>query len=307
MTLTNSMLTEFLETSDEWIVERTGISQRQVISSEKLEQLASEAARKAIANADMQASDIDYIICSNVVNEYVTPSMSCLVQSAIGTECPCVDINAACSGFVYAIDMAQAFLECGIAKHILIVCAEEPTRMVSWQDRSTCVLFGDGAGAVVVTKGGKKSTVRLSSTDKCSALYYEKMLEPTPYISKEETDVPLVMKGQEVFKTAVSSSISDIRRVLAADGTTEQEVSYYLLHQANIRIIESIRKHLNQDPEKFPHNVERMGNTSSASIPILLDEMNRSNRLKKGDKLVFSAFGAGFTTGACLIEWDKEN
>lgn len=304
LTLTNSMLSDILDTNDQWIVERTGIKQRQVISNEKLEDLAGRAAAAAIENASLKAADIDYIICSNVVNEYVTPSMSCLVQRHVGTNCPCVDINAACSGFIYALSIAEAYIKCGNAHNILVVCAEEPTRMVNWQDRSTCVLFGDGAGAVVVTEGDKLKGIHLSSVEKGDVLYYEKMLEPTPYVKKDETDIPLVMKGKEVFKTAVSSSIRDITGVLRQSGIESNEVTYYLLHQANIRIIESICEYLRSDPDKFPHNIERRGNTSSASIPILLDEMNRANRLHKGDKLVMSAFGAGFTSGACVLEWD---
>ncbi len=302
-TLTNSMLTEFLDTSDEWIVERTGIRQRQVISSEKLEDLATEASQKAIENAGLKPADLDYIICSNVVNEYVTPALSCLVQNALKTSCPCVDINAACSGFIYALEIAEAYIKSGMARNVLIVCAEEPTRMVSWKDRGTCVLFGDGAGAVVVTQGDALKSIKVTSSNKGDVLYYEKMLEPTPYISKPESDVPLVMKGREVFKAAITSSVRDVRSVLKSSGISEEQVKYFLLHQANIRIIEAICECFGKAVDKFPHNVEYYGNTSSASIPILLDELNRGGKLNKGDNLVMSAFGAGFTTGACVLEW----
>lgn len=306
MVLTNSMLTEFLNTSDEWIVERTGIKQRQIISNERLEEIAIEASKKAIENSGMAAADIDFIICSNVVNEYVTPSMSCLIQNGIDTSCPCVDINAACSGFVYALSMAESYIKSGMAHNILVVCAEEPTRMVDWKDRGTCVLFGDGAGAVVVTAGDDLLSIKLSSVDRGEVLYYERKLEPTPYIKKEEGDVPLVMKGREVFRTAVSSSIRDIDSVIKSAGMTPSDVTYFLTHQANMRIIDAIREYLKEPEKKFPHNIERYGNTSSASIPILLDELNREGRLHKGDKLVMSAFGAGFTTGACVFNWSKE-
>ena len=151
--VSNEMLEQFLETTDEWITERTGIKERCVISSEKLEDLAVEAANKALENAGLTAADIDFLICSNVVNEYVTPALSCIIQGKIGATCPTIDINAACAGFIYALDMAEDKLQCKKAKNILIVCAEEPSRMVSWQNRSTCVLFGDGAGAAVVTEG----------------------------------------------------------------------------------------------------------------------------------------------------------
>ncbi|MBR4028567.1 MAG: ketoacyl-ACP synthase III [Alistipes sp.] len=303
--VTNTMLEQFLETSDEWITERTGIKERLVISSEKLEDLAVIAANKALEDANLKASDIDYIICSNVVNEYVTPALSCIIQGKLGATCPTVDINAACAGFLFALDMADDKLNAKKAKNILIVCAEEPSRMVSWQNRSTSVLFGDGAGAAVVTEGDALKAIRLTTSSLAEVLYYQRKLEPTPYISKEENFEPLVMKGREVFKHAVTSSCRDIRKLLNQTGLEPEDVKYYVLHQANLRIIESIRNFLGVDKERVPHNVDRYGNISSAALPALLDELNRAGKLQKGDKLVFSAFGAGFTTGACIIEWAK--
>ena len=289
--VTNSMLEQFLDTSDEWIRERTGMAERRVISSEKLEDLAAEASLKAIEDAGLTPADIDYIICSNVVNEYATPGLSCIVQGIIGATCACIDVNAACSGFIYALDMADDRLKSGKAKNILVLAAEEPSRMVDWKDRSVCVLFGDGAGAVVVTEA--------------DCLHYFRTLEPTHYITKEEEGKPMYMNGREVFKTAVLSSSRDIKTLLDAAGLKPEDIKYYVLHQANMRIIEAICNHLGLDMSHFPHNVDRYGNTSSASVPILLDELNREGKLQKGDKLVFSAFGAGFTTGACIIEWTK--
>ena len=303
--VSNEMLEQFLETTDEWITERTGIKERCVISSEKLEDLAVEAANKALENAGLTAADIDFLICSNVVNEYVTPALSCIIQGKIGATCPTIDINAACAGFIYALDMAEDKLQCKKAKNILIVCAEEPSRMVSWQNRSTCVLFGDGAGAAVVTEGDQMKAIRLTTSSLTEVLYYQRSLEPTPYISKEENFEPLVMKGREVFKHAVTNSCRDIKKLLNETGLNPEDIRYYVLHQANRRIIESIRGFLGVDKERVPHNVERYGNISSAALPALLDELNRAGKLQKGDKLVFSAFGAGFTTGACIIEWAK--
>ena len=303
--VSNQMLEQFLETTDEWITERTGIKERCVISSEKLEDLATEAANKALEDAGLTAADIDYIICSNVVNEYVTPALSCIIQGKLGATCPTLDINAACAGFIYALDMAEDKLKCKKAKNILIVCAEEPSRMVSWQNRSTCVLFGDGAGAAVVTEGDELKAIRLTTSSLTDVLYYQRRLEPTPYIDKEENFEPLVMKGREVFKHAVTNSCRDIRKLLMQTGLEASDIKYYVLHQANHRIIESIRGFLGVEEEKVPHNVERYGNISSAALPALLDELNRGGKLQKGDKLVFSAFGAGFTTGACVIEWAK--
>ena len=303
--VTNAMLEQFLDTSDEWIKTRTGMSERRVISSEKLEDLAAEASLQAIADAGLKPTDIDYIICSNVVNEYITPGLSCIVQGAIGAKCACVDVNAACSGFIYALDMADDRLKSGKAKNILVVAAEEPTRMVDWNDRSLCVLFGDGAGAVVVTKGEGMICSRLTTTSKTDCLHYLRKLEPTPYITKEEYSAPMYMNGKEVFKTAVLSSSRDIKVMLDEACLKPSDIKYYVLHQANMRIIEAIANWLKLDMSHFPTNVERCGNTSSASVPLLLDELARDGKLQKGDKILMSAFGAGFTTGACIIEWTK--
>lgn len=299
------MLEQFLDTTDEWITERTGIKERLVISSEKLEDMAVAAASKALEDANLTAKDIDFIICSNVVNEYVTPALSCIIQGKIGATCPTLDINAACAGFIFAMDMAEDKIRCKKAKNILIVCAEEPSRMVSWQNRSTSVLFGDGAGAAVVTEGDELKAISLTTSSLTDVLYYQRKLEPTPYIDKEENFEPLVMNGREVFKYAVKNSCRDIRKLLNETGLQAEDIKYYVLHQANLRIIDSIRRFLNVDEERIPHNIERYGNISSAALPALLDELNRAGKLQKGDKLVFSAFGAGFTTGACVIEWAK--
>lgn len=303
--VTNAMLEQFLDTSDEWIRTRTGMSERRVISSELLEDLAAEASRQAIADAGLQPTDIDYIICSNVVNEYITPGLSCIVQGAIGAKCACVDVNAACSGFIYALDMADDRLKSGKAKNILVLAAEEPTRMVDWSDRSLCVLFGDGAGAVVVTEGDGLIGSRLTTVSKTDCLHYVRRLEPTPYITKEEPFGPMFMNGKEVFKTAVLSSSRDIKRLLDDAGLEPSDIKYYVLHQANLRIIEAIANWLKLDMSRFPTNVERCGNTSSASVAMLLDELSREGKLQRGDKILMSAFGAGFTTGACIIEWTK--
>ena len=303
--VTNAMLEKFLDTSDEWIKTRTGMSERRVISSEKLEDLAAEASLQAIADAGLKPTDIDYIICSNVVNEYITPGLSCIVQGAIGAKCACVDVNAACSGFIYALDMADDRLKSGKAKNILVVAAEEPTRMVDWNDRSLCVLFGDGAGAVVVTEGEGMICSRLTTASKIDCLHYLRKLEPTPYITKEEYSAPMYMNGKEVFKTAVLSSSRDIKVMLDEACLKPSDIKYYVLHQANMRIIEAIANWLKLDMSHFPTNVERCGNTSSASVPLLLDELARDGKLQKGDKILMSAFGAGFTTGACIIEWTK--
>lgn len=301
--VTNEMLSQFLDTSDEWIRTRTGVKSRHVISDERLEDMAIEAARKALDDAGIAVSELDFIICSNVVNEYITPQLSCIIQGGIGASCPCIDINCACAGFIYALEIAESFYRSGRVKNVLVVCAEEPSRMTDWSDRRTCVLFGDGAGAAVLTPGDNIRSIKLSASSATDKLWQYRKLQPTPYITKEEDDVPLQMKGQDVFKFAVKAASRDITRVLTESGCSKDDVDHYLLHQANIRIINAIQEFMEQPVEKFPTNVEDHGNSSSSSCPILLDECNRKGLFKKGDLIVMSAFGAGFVSGAVLLEW----
>ena len=301
--VTNEMLSQFLDTSDEWIRTRTGVKSRHVISDERLEDMAIEAARKALDDAGVAVSELDFIICSNVVNEYITPQLSCIIQGGIGASCPCIDINCACAGFIYSLEIAESFYRSGRVKNVLVVCAEEPSRMTDWSDRRTCVLFGDGAGAAVLTPGDNIRSIKLSASSATDKLWQYRKLQPTPYITKEEDDVPLQMKGQDVFKFAVKAASRDITRVLTESGCSKDDVDHYLLHQANIRIINAIQEFMEQPAEKFPTNVEDHGNSSSSSCPILLDECNRKGLFKKGDLIVMSAFGAGFVSGALLLEW----
>ncbi len=308
--VTNDMLSAFLDTSDEWIVTRTGISSRKVISDERLEDLAVDAARKAIDDAGITLDDIDIIICSNVVNEFVTPGLSCVIQRDLGTKVPTMDLNAACAGFIYGLDFAHGYsLAHKDVRNILLVCAEEPTRMMNWADRNVCVLFGDGAAAVVLDCTDKEEDcikeVKLSGVPAVESLYYKRVLEPTPYITKEKDPVPLTMNGRDIFRMATRAGVADISAILDKTGIKADEIDYFLLHQANLRIIDSIQRHFDIAPDKFVHNIEHLGNTSSASVPILLDDMNRAGRLSRGQKLVMSAFGAGFVSGAALIVWGK--
>ena len=301
--VTNEMLAQFLETSDEWITTRTGVKNRHVISDENLHDLAIDAARKALDDAGMTPQDLDFIICSNVVNEYVTPQLSCIIQGGLGASCPCMDINCACAGFIHALEIAESFYKAGRVRNVLVVCAEEPTRMTDWSDRRTCVLFGDGAGAAVLAPGDNIKSIKLSASSATDKLWQYRLLHPTPYITKEESDVPLQMKGQDVFKFAVKAASKDISRTLQEAGRSADEVDHYLLHQANVRIVSAIRDYLEQPSEKFPVNITDHGNSSSSSCPILLDECRRSGRFRKGDLIAMSAFGAGFVSGAVLFEW----
>ncbi len=301
--VTNDMLAEFLDTSDEWITTRTGVKSRHVISDEKLEDMAIEAARKALEDAGLKAEDLDFIICSNVVNEFITPQLSCIIQGGIGASCPCMDLNCACAGFIHALEVAESFYKAGRVSNVLIVCAEEPTRMPDWNDRRTCVLFGDGAGAAVLGPGNNIKSIKLSASSSTDKLWQFRTLQPTPYITKDEKNVPLQMKGQDVFKFAVKAASKDISRTLEETSHQADEVDHYLLHQANIRIINAIQEYLGQPADKFPVNLTDHGNSSSSSCPILLDECSRSGRFRKGDLIAMSAFGAGFVSGAVLFEW----
>ena len=298
----NTELESFLDTSDEWIRTRTGIEERHIHDG-NLEGLAAEAARRAVENAGLSISDIDFLICSTVYNRFMVPAMSCVVQGLTGAACPCLDINGACAGFVYALEMADAYLARGRYRNILIVCAEEPTRMVDWTNRATCVLFGDAAAACVVTSGGDDMLFRTHTASNVDVLHGYNTAGNCPYDKSGRTEELMSMNGQEVYKFAVSSATEDIRALCETAGISLDEIDHFVLHQANLRILEAVRTRLRQPVEKFPHNLEHYGNTSSASVPLLLDELNRAGKLKAGQRIAMSAFGAGLTTGACLLTW----
>ena len=302
-TLTNEKLTEFLDTSDEWIVTRTGIHTRQIITDETLLQLGAQAAVNALENAGVAASDVDFIICTTLQGDTATPSLGCLLQHEIGASCPAIDMNGACAGFIYALDMADAYLKADKARRILIVSAEAMSRMTDWTDRSTCVLFGDGAGAVVVEAGGGEFVSRLTSSGNAVPLNIQPYMGNSPFIKDPVPARLLYMDGPEIYKFAVSHSTADLKAVAETAGITIDDVDYFLLHQANKRILDAVRVRLKQPDEKFLTNIHKRGNMSSACIPVLMDEENRAGRFKRGDKLALSAFGAGLTTGAAIIEW----
>ena len=307
-TVTNDMLSEFLDTSDEWITTRTGIKSRQIISDERFEEIAALAGQRAIEAAGLVPEDIDFIICHNVCNVYVTPSLASLVQGFLGIKgpnCPTMDLNSACAGFVYGLDICDAFLETGRANRILYICAEEVTRMVDWNQRETCVLFGDGAGAMVLSKGDNYLASTLTSTPMPDVIYYRLPCEPTPYETREgiDTHKAMQLKGREVFRNAVTSAQRDIRDVVAKAGLELKDIDHYLLHQANMRIVDAIKQNFDLPDERFHHNIEYRGNTSSASIPILLDEIVREGKVKRGDLMVFNGFGAGFVTSAAVMRY----
>ena len=302
--VTNDDLATFLDTSDTWITTRTGIKSRHLLTTESLYDLAVEAANNAIKASGLSPEQIDFLLVSNVANRHVTPGLSCIIQKRIGVTCAGLDINVACAGFVNALMLADGMMKAGRAKYILIVCAEEPTKYCNWQERDCSVLFGDGAGAVVLAPGEAFKDVQLTMISDRDVLYYERVMEPTPFEKNRVGGQPLVMRGKELFKTAVSESSKDIQKLLDRNHLTDADIDYFMLHQANKRIIEGIRGLVGGPEEKYPTIIEKYGNTSSASIPILLDEMMADNKIKQGDKIVMSAFGAGFVSAACLWDWE---
>lgn len=301
--LANDDLALLVDTSDEWIFSRTGIKTRHICETETLTDLCEKAALKALEKSALTGDDIDLIICSTIGGDYITPSLACAVSQRLSLSCPAFDINAACSGFIYALDLAESYIASGKAERILIICAEMMSKHADWTDRSTCVLFGDGAGACVVTKGSAVDYIKLYTKGDAKVLNIQDGSGNSPFREKKERSF-LSMQGQEVFKFAVSVFDSLTKEALEKLKLTPDEIDFFLLHQANKRIIDSARTKLNQPEEKFPVNIARYGNISSASIPILLDEMLEDRKIKKGDRLLLSAFGAGLTAGICVMTWE---
>ena len=302
--VTKDDLASFLETDDEWIVSRTGISTRHICTSETLIELSVSASKQALEKANLTAGDIDLIICTTISGDYRTPALACGAAEQIGATCPAFDINTACTGFVYALDVASAYIQSGKAKNILIICAEMMSTQVDWTDRNTCILFGDGAAATVVTAGNALKYISLSAIPDTTILSLPQDTGNSPFIKNKIERSYLQMQGQEVFKFAVKIVGTDVKQALETLNISPDQIDYYILHQANKRIIDSIRTKLRQPEEKFPVNINKYGNLSSVSVPLLLSEMLEEGKIKKGDKLFISAFGAGLTAGSCVMIWE---
>lgn len=302
----NNELAKMVKTNDEWIREHTGIVERHIATDETTSYMATEASLAAIENAGIDPKEIDLILLATLSPERATPSMSCIVQDKIGAvNATCLDINAACSGFVYALQTADAYIKSGLAKTVLVIGSETLSKMVDWKDRSTCILFADGAGAALVTEReqGILSSVTHSDGSKGMSLKCKERSTRNFLNKKKEDKHYIQMIGPDIFKFAVRKVPACIDLLLDRAGVTRADVDYYVLHQANARIIASVSKKMEVPMEKFPMNVDHCGNTSSASIPILLDEMNRQGMMKPGDKIVLCGFGGGLTWGAQLLEW----
>ncbi len=303
----NDYLATLVDTSDEWIVERTGIRTRHLAKEETTTSMAVRASVQALERAGMKAEEIDLLIVATITGDTETPSTSCRVQAEIGAHrAVAFDVNAACSGFLYGMHIAEAFIRSGIYRNALVIGSETMSKIIDWTDRSTCVLFGDGAGAAVLEgteEPGILSQIVGSNGEKWEVLECQGRPNENPLNKEERKPGYLTMNGQEVFKFAVKTVPVCVEEALEKAGVAADEVKYFLLHQANKRIIQSVAKRLGQPEEKFPMNLDQCGNTSAASLPILLAQMDEQGLLQRGDKLVLSGFGAGLTWGACLLEW----
>lgn len=304
--VTNKDLMKFLDTDDAWIKERTGISERRISPREGTAQMASEAAKRAVEDAGINPEELDMIIVATSTGDKGFPSAACEVQAAIGaSNATAFDITAACSGFIYALHIMQGFFRSGMYRNGLIIGAETISRVVDWTDRGSCILFGDGAGAAVLhaEERGVLETLVGSDGTKAEVLSCVARTHKNCLTGGRPELGFMQMDGQEVFKFAVKKVPAIVEELLDKTGTSREEIDHYVLHQANIRILEGAARRLKIPMEKIPVNIDRYGNTSAASIPLLLDEMRRDGRLKAGDKLVLAGFGAGLTWGAALLEW----
>ena len=307
--MTNADLEKIVDTSDEWITTRTGISERRIAGKgEETSSLAIAAARQALEMAGCAAEELDGIIVGTITCEKGMPSCACLVQKEIGAvNAFAFDVNAACSGFLYGLDLADKYIRHNPDMKILVIGAENLSARTNWQDRNTCVLFGDGAGACVVT-GGEEGRGLLTSRlyadgSLWELLHMDNVASMNPDLCKEDHRPFIQMVGRDVFRYAVRAMEGAVRTVLDQAGVTLGDVDLLIPHQANIRILRSLAEHLPMPLEKIYINVHKYGNTSAATVPIAIDAANREGFLKKGDLLLMCAFGGGFTWGAMLIRW----
>ena len=296
--ITNSELEKLLDTTDEWIISRTGIKERRVVDDQSTCDLALEASRKALEMAEIKVSEIDLVILATTTPDKIFPATATMLQDRIGASCPAFDIQAVCAGFVFALTTAQQYIENGVAKNILVVGSETMSKIVDWNDRSTAILFGDGAGAVVVSK------------DNNTGIKHAKLCSDGSYLSSlhvnnngiNETGT-IEMAGNEVYKIAVNL-LSDLAEESLKDcNMTSVDLAWMVPHQANIRIISAVAKRINLPMSKVILTIEKHGNTSAASIPLALDVAVRDGRIKKGDNLLFEGIGAGFSWGSLLVEY----
>ncbi|GAA7644603.1 ketoacyl-ACP synthase III [Helicobacter pylori] len=307
----NAEFQQFLDTSDEWIEKRTGIKERRFANDEeKSSDLGVIAAKQAIERAHLTPQDIDLVVVATLSPDFLAmPSTACVLSAKLGIENkPAFDISAACTGFIYLLSVAKAYVESGMYENVLIVGAEKTSSVLDFKDRGTCILFGDGAGACVIgrTKRLKESIldVQISANGNFSNyLYTPRTLKPTPFNAKEEEALEpfLRMKGNEVFKLAVKTLLKDVEMILEKNALKPEDVRLFIPHQANFRIIQAVREHLDFKDEQVVLTVHKYGNTSAASIPMAMCEAYEEGRLKKGDLMLLDAFGGGLTWGSALV------
>ena len=303
--LTNDELSQMVETSDEWIMQRVGIKERHICTTETATDLAYNAALGALEMSGVTPAELDMIICATISADDTSPSMACSVQNALGATCPAMDVSAACSGFVYALDTAAGFYARGKVKKVLLIGAERLSKMIDWTDRNTCVIFADGAGAVVLGEGDNYLSSRLHAKGGDTVIKIPNHVGLSPFCEVEMKKPVIYMNGQETFKFAVNALSGDLSYVIEQAGLTTEDIAYVLPHQANTRIIDAASRKLGIPMEKFGLNIDKYGNTSSASVPILLDEWNRAGRFKDGDYLAITVFGGGLTSAACILRWGQ--
>ena len=301
--VTNEDLTRLVDTSDEWIMQRVGVSERHISVDETAEDFAVQAAKRALADANITADEIDLIVAASISAENICPTVAGIVQKEIGASCPAFDINSACSGFLFALDVAVSYIMRGGLRNVLVVGSERMSKLIDWTDRGTCVIFGDGAGAFVISPGSGCLASKIHTAGGNEVIEIPSHIGTSPFYKREQKHPYVFMDGQETFKFAVNKIVEDIKDVTAKAGLTLEQIDYVVTHQANIRIIEYASKRLKIPKEKFVINIQNYGNTSSASVAIAFDELNKSGKLKKGDKIVMSAFGGGLSGAACVIEW----
>lgn len=311
--MTNQELEQLVETSNAWIVERTGIEQRHIAAEGELtSDMASQAARRALEAAEIDAKDIDLIIVGTVTPDHPLPSTAVYVQQKIGarSDCPSFDLSAACAGFIYGLSIADQYIRTGVARYVLVIGAELLSRIVDWSDRSTCVLFGDGAGAVVVgpsqsAEQGILSTHLYADGSLAPALCVPAggAREPASHESVEARRHFVHMAGKDIFKFAVRALAAASRKAIESGELSPEDIDWVVAHQANSRILEAVSCRVNIPMERFILNIHRYGNTSSASVPIALDEGVRSGAIRSGQNIVLCALGGGIAWGSALIRW----
>ena len=300
--LTNADLERMVDTTDEWIVTRTGIRERHIVAEGQCtSDLALEAAKNAIVAAAIDLQEIDLIIVATTTPDQVFPSTACLLQKKLGlARCPAFDIQAVCSGFIYAISTADNFIKSGAARCVLVVGAETMSRVTDWSDRSNCILWGDGAGAVILKANDEMGII---STHLHADGNYAGMLNIASGVSRQEGKKTIHMEGNAVFKVAVNTLDAIVDETLEANGMLKSDIDWLVPHQANIRILQSTAKKLGMGMDKVIVTVDKHGNTSAASVPLALDVAVKDGRIQRGETILMEAFGGGFTWGSVLMKY----